>query len=350
MEGFLVTDMTNKTRLALITAPMGGHWLERLQSLSPDLQIEQWPARSIEAVPDALWQEVEILYTSFATPLPLPEQAPRLHWVQLYSAGPDRILDHPLVQTPVIFTTTSGIHAINMAEHVLAMMLAWLHRLPRLLAYQQRGQWPTPSERSSSFVPEELRGKTIGIVGYGSVGRQVARLATALGMRVLAMHRSTDHRDYGFQFPGIGDPEGTLPYRYYALDQLHSMLSESDVIVIAVPLTPRTRNLFDDAAFQAMKSTAFLVNVARGEVCNETALVHALEEKQVAGAALDVFHQEPLPPDHPLWHLPNVFISPHTAGLSSLYDERAAMLFEENLRRYLVGEPLYNTVDKARGY
>ena len=99
-----------------------------------------------------------------------------------------------------------------------------------------------------------------------------------------------------------------------------------------------------------MKPTAFLVNVARGEVCNETALVHALEEKRIAGAALDVFHQEPLPPDHPLWHLPNVFISPHIAGLSSLYDERAAMFFEENLRRYLVGEPLYNIVDKAQGY
>src|SRR5712692_8563448 len=118
------------------------------------------------------------------------------------------------------------------------------------------------------------------------------------------------------------------------------MLRESDVIVIAVPLTPKTRKLFDGAAFQAMKSTAFLVNIARGEVCNEAALVRALEEKQIAGTALDVFHQEPLPPDHPLWHLPNVFISPHTAGLTPQYDERAATIFEENLRRYLVGEPL----------
>jgi phosphoglycerate dehydrogenase-like enzyme len=349
-----MTDMSNRSRVVLIMALIEGywpeHWLERLQNLSPDLLIEQRPARSIEAVPDALWQEVEILFTSFATPLPLPEQAPRLHWVQLYSAGPDRILDHPLTQTPVIFTTTSGIHAINMAEHVLTMMLAWFHRFPRLLSYQQRGQWPTPSERLSSFVPEELRGKTIGIVGYGSVGRQVARLATAFGMRVLAMQRRTDHRDSGFQFPDIGDPEGTLPHRFYAPDQLHSMLRESDVIVIAVPLTPKTRNLFDGAAFQAMKSTAFLVNVARGEVCNETALVRALEEKQIAGAALDVFHQEPLPSNHPLWHLPNVFISPHTGGLSPLYNERAAMLFEENLRRYLASEPLYNVVDKTQGY
>ena len=135
MEGFLVT---NKARVVLITASIGRDWLERLQTLSPDLRIEQRSARSVEAVPDALWQEVEILFTSFATPLPLPEQAPRLHWVQLYSAGPDRILDHPLTETPVIFTTTSGIHAINIAEHVLTMVLAWLHRFRRLTVRYER--------------------------------------------------------------------------------------------------------------------------------------------------------------------------------------------------------------------
>ena len=342
-----MTDMTNKSRLVLITAPMGEHWLERLQGLSPDLQIVQWPTRSIEAVPHVLWQEVEILFTSFATPLPLPEQAPRLHWVQLYSAGPDRILDHPLVQTPVIFTTTSGIHAINMAEYVFTVVLAWFHRLPQILSWQRQGQWPSSS---TLLVPEELKGKTIGIVGYGSIGRHVARLANAFGMRVLAIQRSADHRDHGFQFPDVGDPEGILPERYYTPDQLYTMLSESDVVLIAVPLTPKTRGLFDNSAFEAMKSTAFLVNFARGDVCNEAALVRALEKKHIAGAALDVFHQEPLPPNHPLWQLPNIFISPHIAGLSPHYNERAATIFEENLRRYLAGESLYNVVDKARGY
>jgi len=342
--------MTNGTRVVLITAHIGPHWRERLGAISPDLKIEQWSSRSMGAVPEDLWQEVEILYTSFATPLPSPEQAPCLRWVQFYSAGVDSIINCPLVQTPVIFTSASGVHAINMAEYVFTVTLAWFHQFPRLLEWQQRGQWPTSSERSSLFVPGELRGKTIGIVGYGSVGRQVARLANAFGIRVLAMQRGTDHRDHGFLFPGVGDPEGTLPNRYYTPDQLLSMLSESDIVVITVPLTSRTRDLFDTTAFQAMKSTAFLVNIARGEVCNETALVRALEEKQIAGAALDVFHQEPLPPDHPLWHLPNVFISPHSAGLTPQYDERAATIFEENLRRYLAGEPLYNVVDKAWGY
>jgi phosphoglycerate dehydrogenase-like enzyme len=342
--------MTNKSRVVLITAPIELHWRERLQAISPDLKIEQWSTRSMGAVPNDLWQEVEILYMSYATRLPSPEQAPGLRWVQLYSAGVDSILNHSLIQGSVIFTSASGVHAINMAEYVFTVMLAWFHQFPRLLEWQQRGQWPTSSERSSLFVAEELREKTIGIVGYGSIGRQVAHLASAFGMRVLAIQRGTDHRDHGFLFPGAGDPEGTLPDRYYTPDQLHSMLSESDVVVIAVPLTPKTRDLFDTAAFQAMKSMAFLVNIARGEVCNETALVCALEEKQIAGAALDVFYREPLPPTHLLWRLPNVFISPHSAGLTPQYDERAATIFEENLRRYLVGEPLYNVVDKALGY
>jgi phosphoglycerate dehydrogenase-like enzyme len=341
---------TSKSRVVLITAPFEAYWLEQLQNLSPQLRIELWPAHSLAAVPDNLWQEVEILYTSFATTLPLPEQAPYLRWVQLYSAGPDPILDHPLFLTSVIFTTASGVHATNVAEYVFAMVLAWFHRIPQLVERQQRGEWPSASERSSLFVGEELGGKTIGIVGYGSIGRHVARLADTFGLRVLAMHRSTDHRDRGFQFPNVGDAEGTLPDRYYAPEQLHSMLSESDIVVIAVPLTPNTQGMFDYAAFQAMKSTAFLVNIARGDICNESALIRALEERQIAGAALDVFHQEPLPSNHPLWQLPNVFISPHVSGLTAQYNKRAATIFAENLRRYLLGEPLYNVVDKSQGY
>jgi phosphoglycerate dehydrogenase-like enzyme len=343
-----MTNMTNKSGVVLITARCELHWLERLQRLSPNLRIERWPSHS--AIPDDLWQEVEILYTSFATALPSPERAPRLRWVQLYSAGPDPILNHPLFQTPVIFTTASGVHAVNMAEYVFSVVLAWFHRLPRMLRWQQQGQWPSNAERTSVFKGDELWGKTIAIVGYGSIGRQVARLAKTFGMRVLAMQRGSDHRDHGFQFPGIGDPEGVLPDRHFTSDQFHAMLSESDVVVIAVPLTPKTRGMFDELAFQAMKPASFLVNIARGDICDEAALVHALQEKRIAGAALDVFSQEPLPPNHPLWHQDNVLMTPHSAGLTPQYNERAAVIFEENLRRYLAGEPLYNVVDKMQGY
>jgi phosphoglycerate dehydrogenase-like enzyme len=230
------------------------------------------------------------------------------------------------------------------------VILDWFHHFPLLQEWQKRGEWPPASEQEALFTPEELRGKTSGIVGYGSIGRQVARLASAFGMHVLAMQRGTDHRDRGFHFPGIGDLEGTIPERYYTPDQLHEMLGESDVVVIAVPLTPKTREMFDAAAFRAMKPTAFLVNIARGDIIDEKALIQALEEKQIAGAALDVFDQEPLPSTSPLWHLPNVFISPHVTGLTSQYDERALTIFYENLRRYLAGEPLLNVVDKTLGY
>ena len=339
----------NKSRVVLITAPLGNSWVERLRGISPDLQIEQRSGREARAIPSELWQTVEILYM-FAGTLPTLEQAPRLRWVQLYSAGANEVLDQSLFQTPVIFTTSSGVHAINIAEYVLSVVLSWFHRLPLLHEWQQKGQWPPNSQRFSIFVPEELRGKTIGIAGYGSIGREVARLASCFGMRVLAMQRGSDHRDHGFQFPGVGDPDGTIPERYYPPDQLHALLGESDVVLIAVPLTPETQGMFDDTAFQSMKPTAFLVNIARGDVCDEEALVRALEGKRIAGAALDVFHQEPLPANSPLWRLPNVFISPHITGLTPQYDERAAMIFEENLRRCLAGEPLYNVVDKTLGY
>jgi phosphoglycerate dehydrogenase-like enzyme len=334
----------------LITAPLDAHGLERLQGLSPALSVKQWQHRSMGRVPDDLWQEVEILYTSFSAPLPAPELVPHLRWVQLYSAGPDYILDHPLFATPTLFTTTNGIHAIPIAEYVFAMVLAWFHRLPRIFEQQQHAAWPAGSERNSLFAGEELRGKTLGIVGYGSIGREVARLATAFGMHVLAMQRGTNRQDTSFLLPGIGDPAGVLPERFYSPDEFHAMLGACDVVVISVPLTARTRDMFDDVAFQAIKPTALLVNIARGAICNEAALLHALREKQIAGAILDVFHQEPLPPEHPLWHLSNVFISPHCSGLSSLYEERAAQICEENLRRYLAGEPLYNVVDKAQEY
>jgi phosphoglycerate dehydrogenase-like enzyme len=237
--------MSNETRRVLITARFDPEWVARWQARWPALRFELHPTRHAEKIPLEVWREVEILYT-FNT-LPPPEWAPRLRWVQLHSAGADHVLEHPLFRSPVEFTTASGVHAINIAEYVFAMALAWFHRLPRMLEWQARGQWPPDRERWALFVPEELWGKTIGIVGYGSIGRQVARLAKAFGMRVLAMQRGEDRRDHGFVFPGTGDPEGTLPDRFYTPAQLHEMLAESDIVVIAVPLTPETRGMFNES-------------------------------------------------------------------------------------------------------
>ncbi len=332
-------------RLVLISAPIEQVWVERLQRVSSDITIEKVASLPVE---DKHWQEVEVLY-GFPWKVPEPEVVPRLRWVQLYSAGADRLLTHPLYQMDTLITTASGVHAINIAEYVFAMTQAWYRNIPQLLAWKKGKEWKSDKE-SIDTTTEELHGKTLGIVGYGSIGRQIARLARAYGMRVLAMQHGTNRKDTGFQFPDVGDPEGTLPHQYYTFKQLYDMLNVCDIVVAAVPLTTETKAMFNAAAFHSMKRSAFFVNIARGNVCDETALIAALESKQIAGAALDVFEQEPLPATSPLWDMPNVLMSPHDSGVTPHYNERAATIFEANLRRYLAGEPLYNLVDRQRGY
>jgi phosphoglycerate dehydrogenase-like enzyme len=336
--------------LVLITAPFEEAWGERVRALAPELSVVWRPNPPSDPIPDELWDRVEILYSSFDTPLPNPGRVPQLRWVQLYSAGVDSVAEHPLFANDVVFTTTSGIHAICIGEYVLAVMLAWFHRLPTVFEWQRRAAWPDRDDRAMHFRQDEAQGKTLGIVGYGSIGRQVARLASALGMRVLAMQRGADHKHQDVLFSEVGDPDGRLPERYFAPGDLHTMLALCDVVVIAAPLTAQTRGLFDGVAFNAMRPAALLINCARGAICDEAALVRVLEERRIAGAALDVFEEEPLPFEHPLWRLPNVILSPHIGGLSARYAERAAQVFEGNLRRYLAGEPLMNVVVKARGY
>lgn len=337
------------THLVLVETAITEQWQERLRQLSPDLHFEFQAARQVVDIPDEQWKDVEILHMSGGT-LPTPEQTPRLRWVQFFSAGANQVLTQPLFKSDVLFTTSSGVHSINIGEYVITALLTWYHRVPQLLELQKKHQWLSQQESSNIMMPDELRGKTIGIVGYGSIGREVGRLARAFGMRILAMQQSSDHRDHGFMISGIGDPEGTLPERYYTSDQLYDLLKECDVVVIAVPLTPQTRNLFDADAFHAMKQNAFLVNIARGDVCDEGALIEALQSKRIAGAALDVFKQEPLPAESPFWEMPNVILSPHVTGLTPHYLDRAMLIFETNIRRYLAGEPLYNLVDKNKGY
>jgi phosphoglycerate dehydrogenase-like enzyme len=346
-------DSTAGGRVALVNLPLPDERLAALRAVAPGWRIISRGAATPEQpggspIPNDLWRAAEVAYT-FAY-LPMPEQAPALRWVQLHSAGVDHISQQPLFASDVTFTTASGVHAICIAEHVFAGVLAWNHHLPRALEGQRRAEWPEDRIRYALYVAPELWGQTIGILGYGSIGRQVARLATAFGMRVLALQRGDDHRDHGYTLPGVGDPDGTLPARYYPPDELRALLTASDVVVAALPLTDATRHLLDAAAFAAMKPTALLVNIARGDICDEAALVHALTHGQIAAALLDVFHEEPLPPTSPLWSLPNVILTPHTSGFTPHYEERAAAIFTENLRRYVAGELLLNTVRKAEGY
>jgi phosphoglycerate dehydrogenase-like enzyme len=252
------------------------------------------------------------------------------------------------MQSNVQVTTVSGIHATPIAEYVFASILAHRWRVPLWTHCQREREWP--EGRWKLFSRPELRGSTLGILGYGSIGREVGRLGQAFGMRVLALRRSAGSRERGYAVDSTGDPEGAIPERFYPAEGLYEMLAECDYVVVALPLTSATLGFLGEAELRAMKPTAYLVNIARGPIIDESAMVRALREGWITGAGLDVFEQEPLPSDSPLWDLENALISPHVAGFTPHYDERAAAVFAGNLARYLDGERLLNLVDKSEGY
>ena len=332
----------------LSTMAFPDDFLERLRAVSERLHVVQHTAASADEVPDELWREVDVLYTGAC--FPAPERAARLRWVQLDTSGVDHVRTTPLWASDVDITTLNGVAPSNMAEFALMMMLN-LARRSRLMDHHQRHRyWPTYQERWDWFMPSELRGATVGVVGYGSIGREVARVCHALGMRVLAMRRSGNRRRQTFR---ITDLEGSLdpePDRTYTPDQLGEMLPECDYVVLILPHTTETTNMIDEAAFRAMKPSAVLINIARGGIVDEAAMIRALQEGRIAGAALDVFEEEPLPADSPLWAMENVIISPHVAGFTPHYHDRVFGVFSQNLVRFLEGEPLLNLADRAAGY
>ena len=249
-------------------------------------------------------------------------------------------------------TTTSGVHAATIAQYAITVLLALAHRVPAMVEWQRRGGWPPDQQRWPLFVPAELRGATLGIIGYGSIGRELARMATAaLGMTVLALKRDPSRRaDPDYCAPGTGDPEGRLPGEWLGPERLPELLARADVVVMTAPLTPATRGMIGASELARMKPSAYFVNVGRGATVDEAALARALGERRIAGAAVDVFAEEPPPAGHPLYGLDTVILSPHVSGFLPSYDDRCTDLFAENLRRWLTGAPLLNLVDRARGY
>ncbi len=321
-----------------------------IREVSGQVKLTVMPALKAEKIPDLRWDEVEVLYTRGV--LPDPEKAPNLHWVQFNSAGIDPYLEHPLLQKQdLIATTMSGVITGQIAEYVLMAMLAFGQKLPKLHRFQSQHHWPSEKEKWEGLLPRELRHSTVGILGYGSIGRQVARLLQPFGTKVLAAKKDAMHpEDSGYILDGMGDPHGEFFDRLYPIEALHSLLAECDFVVVALPLTDETYHLMDEKAFESMKPSAYLINVGRGKLVDQDALVAALREKKIAGAALDVFEEEPLPEDSPLWDFANVILSPHVSGLSHNLWEETLVLFTENLNRYLAELPLYNQVDLQRGY
>lgn len=333
-------------RHLLITAPFPSPLVDKIRAVSPNLTIEQ------RTLPNGRWPEewstdAEIYYAYGA--VPSLAQAPNLQWIQTHYAGVDSLEESEIWQSDLLITTASGVHAANMAQYALTQILMWAHRVPNWFEYKQTQSWS--KNRWDTFVPQELNGKTLGILGYGSIGRELARLAKPFGMKLLVTKRDARQLvDSGYVVPGQGDPEGELPDRIYPSEATRSMVAECDFVAITLPLTERTHHLFCEQMLKAMKPTAFLVNVGRGSIINEADLVRALKKGWLAGAGLDVFEKEPLPEESPLWQMDNVIMTPHISGFTPHYDERATDIFAENLRRYLAGELLLNLVNREVGY
>ncbi|MBV9712047.1 MAG: D-2-hydroxyacid dehydrogenase [Ktedonobacteraceae bacterium] len=287
-------------------------------------------------------REAEIL-CSYWIPNDWRILAPRLRWLQYSSGGVDELLPTGILDADsgVVVTTAAGINANAISEYVFGSMLMFNRTWPEMIRLQDRHIWPR-SAHWYNLGGRELEDQTLGIIGLGSIGRRIAQVGKAFGMRVLAMRRT---------WRGISQQaEDQDVDQYYPHESLHEMLHECDYVVLSVPLTKETRHLIGEAELRAMRSHAYLINVARGQVVDEQALIRALQARWIAGAGLDVVEEEPLAASSPLYALPNVILTPHISGLSVHYDKRLMALFADNLRRYRVKEPLRNRYEPERGY
>jgi len=324
----------------LLDAEIQPETIERLKALAPDLEVvdvsddETFDPRTL-ADP-----EVEVIIGSRA-PSDL-SGVPRLRWLQVRSAGVNHLADDPPWRQGLLVTNAKGVYAVPIAEYVSGMVLR-IHQPSAWTSDQEAHAWPDDAPLITL-----VRGRTAVIAGYGSIGREVARQLSSLGMRIIAVKSRPEARDDpSFRVPGTGDPDGSIPERIAGVEVLAETAREADVLVLTMPLTAETRGIIDADVIAALPAGAWLINVARGPLVDESALLDALRGGRLAGAVLDVFGQEPLPPDSPWWEMPNVIVTPHASGVTlRFFDE----LVVENVRRYLAGEPLLNPIDPERGY
>ena len=282
---------------------------------------------------DAVLGTAEAMLCGFRLPNDVPARTPKLKWVQSMAAGVERLMDAGLFEAGITLTNAKGVAATPIAEWVLGAMLMFSKKMQVHFVRKTKKLY-----QRTDVLPFSLEGKTVGILGLGAIGLEVARLSSALGMRVIATKRTVEGADT-HHVDGLYPPSLT-----------DEVFKASDFLVVALPLTRETTKAVSERELRLMKRTAYILNVGRGPIIDEAALVRALKEGVIAGAALDVFEKEPLPQESELWGLENVVYSPHISGEVDDYDERAAALFAKNLRRYVSGQPLLNVVDRARGY
>jgi phosphoglycerate dehydrogenase-like enzyme len=287
--------------------------------------------------------EVDAAFTPFVDRDLVPSLT-RLRWVQSPAVGVGSLLFPEMLASPIVLTTARGIRARAIAEHVIGVTIALARQFPAVLRFQVAHHWGQDSLEGKSTAIITLQNRRMGIVGLGSIGQETARMAEALGMHVSGIQRNLKE-------PTLKEP--MLPPGVAAVmapAELPSLLASSDVVVLAAPLTPQTRGLIGAREVAAMKRGAFLVNIGRGQLVVDEAIVDGLKSGQLGGAALDVFTHEPLDAASPYWDLPNVIVTPHTSGAMQDYWTPLVRLFSQNLRRFERGEPLLNVVDKVSGY
>lgn len=303
--------------------------------------VKEFPQLTISRTPDYDHVAAEIPDADIMLGWSLrPEQfrlAKRLRWIHSTAAAVHQLMSPELVVSGVIVTNAREVHGPVVAEHVIALVFALAKRLTAAAKYQQQKLWAQEQLWEQAPAIREVAGGTLVLVGVGSIGREVIRRAKPLGMHVLAVR---EHPQRG--------TEGAD--QVFGMEQLDSALAQADFVVLAAPLTRKTEGMINTERLRSMKPEAYLINVSRGPLIDDAALVAALRARQIAGAALDVFAQEPLPADSPYWELDNCFITPHTAAVTDKLWERHYELFTENLRRFLKGETLLGIVDKQRGY
>ena len=303
--------------------------IDQVQAILPDRRVMVTDDR---AEMEACLADVEIAAGNFPRDLLL--RAPNLRWYQQWGAGADWLLRTPeAAQKSWTLVNASGVHAIPITEHILALILAFARGLNQALRMQEQHAW----KRGDRAQVIELAGSTLLLIGVGAIGERTAQSAHALGMRVLGVRRDPQQPAAGVE-------------AMFAPEQLLEVLPQADFVVLTVPLTRDTRGMIGERELRAMKPGAYLVNIGRGGTVQTPALVRALQEGWIAGAGLDVVDPEPLPPDSPLWDMENVILTGHYSGMTPHYFERAFAIFLDNLQRYRDGQPLRNIVDKEIGY
>lgn len=312
----------------MATVPLNEEQKQQILMAAPGFQLVQVPRRDPEALMN-MAPSAEIWFGGGMRP-DVFKAAKKLKWIQAISAGVDRYLFPELIQSEVLLTNVRGMHKDTIADHTFMFILALSRKLKRFIHLQAAGQWGRYDDLW------EVKGDTIGIVGLGSIGREIARRAKAFRMRVIGTNTT-------------GRPVDEVDATY-GPDGLETVIKESRWLVLAAPLTSRTQGMIGRQQLEWLGPGGYLINISRGGLVDQEALITALQDGTIAGAGLDVFVEEPLPADSPLWHMPNVIITPHVSGSMRDYFGEALKIFCDNLRRYSQGLPLQNVVDKEAGY